>query len=138
MTKEQIIQALRNVYADCMHRSASLDEPLRDDEYLEGVLDGRARGMLYAIQLLNCLEEQPKLEPKHFTKVPDAITLRQLYLCNDNWTPSSLLTLVVNASVFERLTAKEAVDRYGEGRVRSFIENHIYLFSDADKEDLNE
>lgn len=56
MTKEQIIQALRNDYADCMHRSASLDDPLRDDEYLEGVLDGRARGVLHAIELLKQLE----------------------------------------------------------------------------------
>lgn len=47
MTKTEIIQALRNDYTDCMHRSSSLDDALSDDEYLEGVLDGRARGMFF-------------------------------------------------------------------------------------------
>lgn len=63
-----------NDYLDCVFRSASPDDPSCEDEYLEGVLDGRARGMLYAIKLLKQNESDPKPQPKHFTEVPEGIT----------------------------------------------------------------
>ena len=62
MTKTEIIQALMNDYLDCVFRSASPDDPSSYDEYL----DGRARGVLYAIQLLKQNESHPKSQPKHF------------------------------------------------------------------------
>lgn len=85
MTKEQIIQALRNDYADCMHRSAHLEES-SNDEYLEGVLDGRARGALHAIELLKQLEPNSR-EIKKTANV----ALRDLYLINSDWTSNSIL-----------------------------------------------
>nr|DAF10604.1 MAG TPA: hypothetical protein [Caudoviricetes sp.] len=71
MTKTEIIQALMNDYLDCVFRSASPDDPSSYDEYLEGVLDGRARGVLYAIQLLKQNESHPKSQPKHFPEFPE-------------------------------------------------------------------
>lgn len=131
MTKEQIIQALRDDYAECMHRSASLDDPLRDEEYLEGVLDGRARGILHAIELIKQheTEAQAKQKGEHFAKVRESITLLQLYLSNDNWTAKSVLHIIVNGVEMEELTARVAIVKYGKARVRSFVENNVYLFT---------
>lgn len=131
MTKEQIIQALRNDYAECTHRSASLDDTLRDDEYLEGVLDGRVLGILRAIELLKHHEtDTPEQQtPWTFAKVPETITLLQLYLINDNWTAKSVLHIIVNGEETEELTARAAIVKYGKARLRSFLENNVYLLS---------
>lgn len=71
MTKTEILQALMNDYLDCVLRSANSDDPSCYDEYLEGVLDGRARGVLYAIQLLKQNKSHPKSQPKHFPEFPE-------------------------------------------------------------------
>ena len=71
MTKTEILQAPMNDYLDCVFSSANPDDPSCYDEYLEGVLDGRARGVLYAIQLLKQNESHPKSQPKHFPEFPE-------------------------------------------------------------------
>lgn len=130
MTKERIIQDLMNEYLECVFRSASPDDPSRDDEYLEGVLDGRARGMLYAIQLLKKNESDPKSQPKHFT---EGITLSQLYLVNTNWASNSLLRITLNKTELDAMTAHKALIRYGHLNVSSFVENHVYINDVKDK-----
>lgn len=130
MTKEQIIQALMNVYLDCVIRSASPDDPSCDDEYLEGDLDGRARGMLFAIKQN---ESDPKPQPKHFTEVPEGITLLQLYLVNANWASNSLLRITLNSTELDAMTAHKALIRYGHLKVSSFVENHVYIYDVKDK-----
>lgn len=129
----EIIDTLMNEYLDCVFRSASEDDPSRDDEYLEGVLDGRARGMLYAIQLLKQNESDPKSQPKHFTEVPEGITLSQLYLVNTNWASNSLLRITLNRTELDAMTAHKALIRYGHLKVSSFVENHVYINEVKDK-----
>lgn len=126
MTKTEIIQALMNDYLDCVFRSASPDDPSCDDEYL----DGRARGMLYAIQLLKKNESDPKSQPKHFT---EGITLSQLYLVNTNWASNSLLRITLNKTELDAMTAHKALIRYGHLNVSSFVENHVYINDVKDK-----
>lgn len=107
-----------------MHRSASLDDPLRDDEYLEGVLDGRARGVLHAIELLKQLEPNSR-EIKETANV----ALRDLYLINSNWTSNSILHIKCGyCAQTEDMTAHEAIVRYGTNIVRLFVENHVSIF----------
>lgn len=130
MTKERIIQDLMNEYLDCVFRSASPDDPSRDDEYLEGVLDGRARGVLYAIQLLKQNESRTKSQPKRFT---EGITLSQLYLVNTNWASNSLLRITLNKTELDAMTAHKALIRYGHLNVSSFVENHVYINDVKDK-----
>jgi hypothetical protein len=123
MTKEQIIQALRNDYADCMHRSAHLEES-SNDEYLEGVLDGRARGALHAIELLKQLEPNSR-EIKKTANV----ALRDLYLINSDWTSNSILHIKCGyCAPTEDMTAHEAIVRFGTNIVRLFTENHVSIF----------
>lgn len=129
MTKTEIIQALMNDYLDCVFRSASPDDPSCDDEYL----DGRARGLLYAIQLLKQNESDPKSEPKHFTEVPEGITLSQLYLVNANWSSNSLLRITMNGVELDAMTAHRALIRYGHLKVSSFVENYVYINDVKDK-----
>ena len=74
MTKTEIIQALMNDYFDCVFRSASPDDPSCNDEYLEGVLDGRARGVLYAIKLLKQNESDPEPQPSYLHEVPKVVS----------------------------------------------------------------
>lgn len=104
-----------------------LTTPSSYDEYLEGVLDGRARGMLYAIKLLKQNESDPKPQPKHFTEVPEEITLSQLYLVNTNWASNSLLRITLNRTELDAMTAHKALIRYGHLKVSSFVENHVYI-----------
>lgn len=138
MTKEHIIQALRYDYLDCIYSSAAQEES-SDDEYIEGLLDGRARGILHAIELLKQLDAdtqpQPKATINRYNKVPEAITLLQLYLSNANWTANSVLHIVVNGMKMEELMAHVAIIKYGKGRVSSFVENHVYLFTDKEESD---
>lgn len=129
MTKTEIIQALMNDYLDCVFRSASPDDPSCDDEYL----DGRARGVLYAIKLLKQNESGPKSQPKHFTEVPEGITLLQLYLVNTNWASNSLLRITLNSIELDAMTAHRALIRYGHLKVSSFVENHVYINDVKDK-----
>lgn len=124
MTKTEIIKVLMNEYLDCVLRSASPDDPSRDDEYLEGLLDGRGRGVLYAMALLKKLEEKP--EPMSF---------EQLYLANGNWTSNSLLTLTLGLSKSEKMTAMTAMKRYGTAKVGSFQENYVHLLMEPDNEE---
>lgn len=133
MTKTEIIQVLMNDYLDCVFRSASPDDPSCDDEYLEGVLDGRARGVLYAIKLLKQNESDPKSQPKRFTEVPEEITLLQLYLVNTNWGSNSLLRITLNGTELDAMTAHRALIRYGHLKVSSFVENHVYSNDVKDK-----
>lgn len=133
MTKTEILQTLMNDYLDCVFRSALPDDPSCDDEYLEGVLDGRARGVLYAIQLLKQNESDPKSQPKHFTEVPEGITLSQLYLVNTNWDSNSLLRITLNRTELDAMTAHKALIRYDHLKVSSFVENHVYINDVKDK-----
>ena len=130
MTKTEIIQALMNDYLDCVFRSASPDDPSCDNEYLEGVLDGRARGILYAIELLKQLEEKP--EPMLLRGVSLPVSFEQIYLANGNWTTNSLLTLTLGISKSETMTAMTALKRYGTAKVRSFVENNVYLLMEPE------
>lgn len=132
MTKEHIIQILRDDYLGCIYSSAAHEES-DDDEYIEGYLDGCAKGISYVIELLKQLETDTRPQtrtPTHFAKVPYAITLLQLYLSNDNWTANSVLHIIVNGVEREEVAASVAMTKYGKARIRSFAENTVYLFQD--------
>ena len=134
MTKEHIIQALRDDYLDCIYSSAAHEES-SDDEYIEGFHDGRAKGISYAIELLKQLETDTRPQtrtPTNFAKVPYAITLLQLYLSNDNWTANSVSHIIVNGVEREEVEAFVAMTKYGKARIRSFAENHVYLLPDRE------
>lgn len=75
----------------------------------------------------------PKPQPKHFTEVPEGITLTQLYLVNTNWGSNSLLRITLNRTELDAMTAHRALIRYGHLKVSSFVENHVYINDVKDK-----
>lgn len=122
MTMEKIIQCLMNSYADCVDSSEQLEES-RKDKYFEGYLNGRARGVLYAIELLK------HLEPNHRENRISDVALRDLYLINSDWTANSILHIKCGYfSPTEDMTAHEAIVRFGTNIVRLFTENQVYIF----------
>lgn len=113
MTKEQIINFIREEHDRCLHLSAELSDTDEDYDYLDGVYDGRMRSLRKVRDLIQELT---------FSN----ITLSDLYKMNGSWDYNSILTVY---DYFEEdyvtLEASQAISRFGDRVVRTFQGNTI-------------
>lgn len=114
MTKEQIINFIREEHDRCLCLSAELSTDDDDYDFLEGVYDGRMRSLrkvYHLIQELTCAH----------------ITLRDLYIMNGSWSYKSMLTVHDYKEACVNLEASKAILRFGDRVVSSFEGNTIIL-----------
>lgn len=114
MTKEQIINFIREEHDRCLYLSAELSDT--DEDY---VYDGRMRSLRKVRHLILELPDDP---------VPSKeITFKELYKINECWRVESVLTIYKDDSEGVYMSSTQALAKFGDNVVKYFDGNAIYI-----------
>lgn len=119
MTKEQIINFIREEHDRCLYLSAELSDTDEDYDYLDGIYDGRMRSLRKVRHLILELPDDP---------VPaKEITFKELYKINECWCVESVLTIYKDDSDGVYMSSAQALAKFGDNVVKYFDGNTIYI-----------
>ena len=119
MTKEQIINFIREEYDRCLYLSAELSDTDEDCDYLDGVYDGRMRSLRKVRHLILEMPDDP---------VPSKeITFKELYKINMCWRAETVLTIYKDDSDGVCVSPAQAFAKFGANVVKYFDGNTIYI-----------